>query len=168
MDITEQLTHESRIALAAAAEITRLRARLEVRDDGGPDGILCRDESIRMQDAEIARLRAEVEALKAENAALASWQCLFTDGTTGLYHDGCGNAQCARDHLVVHLTAEVEALRDANERLNVAVAEAERIVRAYARRNPRHEYKGVIQDPFGAHGWLDRFDAARAAQGEKS
>jgi hypothetical protein len=23
----------------------------------------------------------------------------------------------------------------------------------------------VIQDPFGAHGWLDRFDAARAAQG---
>lgn len=60
---------------------------------------------------EITRLRAEVEALKAENAALASWQCLFTDGTTGLYHDGCGNAQCARDHLVVHLTAEVEALR---------------------------------------------------------
>jgi cell division protein FtsB len=52
------------------AEITRLRARLEVRDDGGPDGILCRDESIRMQDAEIARLRAEVEALKAENARL--------------------------------------------------------------------------------------------------
>ena len=52
---------------------------------------------------EITRLRAEVEALKAENAALASWQCLFTDGTTGLYHDGCGNAQCARDHLVVHL-----------------------------------------------------------------
>ena len=31
---------------------------------------------------EITRLRAEVEALKAENAALASWQCLFTDGTT--------------------------------------------------------------------------------------
>ena len=118
MDITEQLTHESRIALAAAAEITRLRARLEVRDDGGPDGILCRDESIRMQDAEIARLRAEVEALKAENAALASWQCLFTDGTTGLYHDGCGNAQCARDHLVVHLTAEVEALRADAERLD--------------------------------------------------
>ena len=32
-------------------------------DDGGPDGILCRDESIRMQDAEIARLRAEVDAI---------------------------------------------------------------------------------------------------------
>jgi len=29
MDITEQLTHESRIALAAAAEITRLRAEVE-------------------------------------------------------------------------------------------------------------------------------------------
>ena len=69
-----------------------------------------------VQTAELTRLRAEVEALKAENAALASWQCLFTDGTTGLYHDGCGNAQCARDHLVVHLTAEVEALRADAER----------------------------------------------------
>ena len=68
---------------------------------------------------EITRLRAEVEALKAENAALASWQCLFTDGTTGLYHDGCGNAQCARDHLVVHLTAEVEALRADAERKRI-------------------------------------------------
>ena len=71
-----------------------------------------------VQTAELTRLRAEVEALKAENAALASWQCLFTDGTTGLYHDGCGNAQCARDHLVVHLTAEVEALRADAERLD--------------------------------------------------
>ena len=77
MDITEQLTHESRIALAAAAEITRLRARLEVRDDGGPDGILCRDESIRMQDAEIARLRAEVEALRADAVRLDCGQIMI-------------------------------------------------------------------------------------------
>ena len=152
MDITEQLTHESRIALAAAAEITRLRARLEVRDDGGPDGILCRDESIRMQDAEIARLRAEVEALKAENAALASWQCLFTDGTTGLYHDGCGNAQCARDHLVVHLTAEVEALR--------ADAERYRWLREYAGRGAA----GSIFDNFSGTAIDECIDAARAAR----
>ncbi len=153
MDITEQLTHESRIALAAAAEITRLRARLEVRDDGGPDGILCRDESIRMQDAEIARLRAEVEALKAENAALASWQCLFTDGTTGLYHDGCGNAQCARDHLVVHLTAEVEALR--------ADAERYRWLRNAAGRGAA----GSIFDNFNGAAVDECIDAARAVQG---
>lgn len=34
MDITEQLTHESRIALAAAAEITRLRAEVEALLNG--------------------------------------------------------------------------------------------------------------------------------------
>jgi hypothetical protein len=27
-----------------------LRARLGMRDDGGPDGITCRDETIRLQD----------------------------------------------------------------------------------------------------------------------
>ena len=164
MDITEQLTHESRIALAAAAEITRLRARLEVRDDGGPDGILCRDESIRMQDAEIARLRAEVEALKAENAALASWQCLFTDGTTGLYHDGCGNAQCARDHLVVHLTAEVAALRADAERYRWMKAEVKRIPPGWALIG----WDAAVDAARKELAEQDAaFGAARAAQGER-
>ena len=177
MDITEQLTHESRIALAAAAEITRLRARLEVRDDGGPDGILCRDESIRMQDAEIARLRAEVDALKAENAALASWQCLFTDGTTGLYHDGCGNAQCARDHLVVHLTAEVEALRADAERLtgerDVAIGMLAYWCVAVDQNGTGWDdwdehYKDAMYRPCPIRELLDKeIDAARAAQGER-
>lgn len=45
-------------------ELAALMVRLEVRHDGGPDGIECRDETIKMQDDEIARLRAEVEALK--------------------------------------------------------------------------------------------------------
>ena len=72
--------------------------------------------------AEITRLRAGVEALEAVNAALASWHGAFTDGTTGLYHDGCGNAQCARDHLVVHLTAEVEALRADAAKLRTLLA----------------------------------------------
>jgi hypothetical protein len=52
----------------------RLRARLGMRDDGGPDGISCRDESIRMQDAEIARLRAENERLKADAADAARYR----------------------------------------------------------------------------------------------
>ena len=99
-----------------------------------------------------ARLRAEVEALKAENAALASWQCLFTDGTTGLYHDGCGNAQCARDHLVVHLTAEVEALR--------ADAERYRWLRNAAGRGAA----GSIFDNFSGTAIDECIDAARAAR----
>ncbi len=123
MDITEQLTHESRIALAAAAEITRLRA--------------------------------EVEALKAENAALASWQCLFTDGTTGLYHDGCGNAQCARDHLVVHLTAEVEALR----------ADAERYRWLRDGSNPPWVMQMLERYADNGSDFDAEVDAARAAQG---
>ena len=102
---------------------------------------------------EITRLRAEVEALKAENAALASWQCLFTDGTTGLYHDGCGNAQCARDHLVVHLTAEVEALR--------ADAERYRWLRNAAGRGAA----GSIFDNFNGAAVDECIDAARAVQG---
>ena len=92
MDITEQLTHESRIALAAAAEITRLRARLEVRDDGGPDGILCRDESIRMQDAEIARLRAEVEALRAD---AERWRYINTRNNVWRRHNTAGEEHSA-------------------------------------------------------------------------
>ena len=106
--------------------------------------------------AERDRLRAEVEALKAENAALASWQCLFTDGTTGLYHDGCGNAQCARDHLVVHLTAEVEALR--------ADAERYRWLRNAAGRGAA----GSIFDNFNGSAVDECIDAARAAQGGKT
>lgn len=47
------------------AEIERLRVRLEIRDDGSPDGIECRDETIKMQDAEIDRLEEENYSLKS-------------------------------------------------------------------------------------------------------
>ena len=104
---------------------------------------------------EITRLRAEVEALKAENAALASWQCLFTDGTTGLYHDGCGNAQCARDHLVVHLTAEVEALR----------ADAERYRWLRDGSNPPWVMQMLERYADNGSDFDAEVDAARAAQG---
>jgi uncharacterized small protein (DUF1192 family) len=58
----------------ASTEIDRLRARLEVRDDGGPDGITCRDETIKLQDEVIARLRAENERLKADAADAARYR----------------------------------------------------------------------------------------------
>ena len=122
---------------------------------------------------EITRLRAEVEAMKAENAALASWQCLFTDGTTGLYHDGCGNAQCARDHLVVHLTAEVEALRADAERWRY-INERNGEWRRFEADGPDPAYSMLcVRLPYDAD--LScmatreiAIDAARAAQGEKS
>ena len=122
---------------------------------------------------EITRLRAEVEALKAENAALASWQCLFTDGTTGLYHDGCGNAQCARDHLVVHLTAEVAALRADAERWRY-INERNGEWRRFEADGPDPAYSMLcVRLPYDADLSCRAtreiaIDAARAAQGEKS
>lgn len=50
----------------AAAEIERLRKRLEVAPTHPHDGIYCRDETIRLQDAQIAALKAEVEQLREE------------------------------------------------------------------------------------------------------
>ena len=38
----------------------------------------------------------EIEQLRAENAALASWQCPYKDGKTGLVGDECGNQYCAK------------------------------------------------------------------------
>ncbi len=122
---------------------------------------------------ELTRLRAEVEALKAENAALASWQCLFTDGTTGLYHDGCGNAQCARDHLVVHLTAEVEALRASAERW-IYINERNGEWRRFEADGPDPAYSMLcVRLPYDADLSCRAtreiaIDAARAAQGGKT
>lgn len=45
------------------AEIERLRARLEIDPRHKWDGIACRDETIRLQDAEIERLRADLDAV---------------------------------------------------------------------------------------------------------
>ena len=73
MDITEQLTHESRIALAAAAEITRLRAALE--DLTADRDSWIEQDSARTADAvqylqERDAARAEAEALRADAAKL--------------------------------------------------------------------------------------------------
>ena len=77
------LFHDAGRAHELAAEVERLRDRLEMRieDINGnpvpwgpdfPDGIQCRDETIREQDARIERLRNKAERLKAENVALAN------------------------------------------------------------------------------------------------
>ena len=67
----------------AAAEITRLRARLEV-EPGWPesaDGIACRDETIRLQDARIASLRAEVDEARDDASIWRPSETAPTDGS---------------------------------------------------------------------------------------
>lgn len=62
--------------------------------------------------AEITRLRAEVEKLTAENASLASWQCEFTDGKTGLVYSEGGSTYCAMAKREATLRATNDALKD--------------------------------------------------------
>jgi hypothetical protein len=87
----------------AAAEIARLRERLEIDPSHPYDGIYCRDETIRGQDAEIARLKAEVERTRVREQELADEANRLLDEVK------------ASDKKVFCLTAEVERLRAALE-----------------------------------------------------
>lgn len=99
-----------------ADQITRLRAEVEsIRDilasievASLPDDFpTSRMAEVRMRTlnertrqglaliGEVEALRAEVERLTAENASLASWQCEFTDGKTGLVYGEGGGTYCA-------------------------------------------------------------------------
>jgi len=80
-------------------EIARLRRRLEMFDDQGrllpesADGIACRDETIRLQDDRINRLRASNAALLSLAHQYAG-ECLECKGTglVALYdYDGQGS-----------------------------------------------------------------------------
>ena len=53
--------------MEAAAEIERLRARLEIDPSHPYDGIYARDETIRQQDKQIERLRAVLEDIAYPN-----------------------------------------------------------------------------------------------------
>ena len=111
-----------------------------------------------MQERDAAR--AEVEALKAKNEKLWRW---YNTAEQALATERGRSFKSAADRwqkVVEKLQAEVVS-REA------AIAEALQIVRVYAARNPLHDYNGVMQDPHGAHAWLMRNDAARAAQGDK-
>ena len=83
----------------AAAEITALRAEVawHVEDKN------------KWEDTQAAHLR-EVTRLTAENFSLASWQCEFTDGKTGLVSSEGGSTYCAMAKRVEALRAEVEQL----------------------------------------------------------
>lgn len=59
---------------------------------------------------------AEIEKLRAENAELASWQCLFFDGS-GLTGDEHGNQVCMKQRALDAVVAENERLRRDYDRL---------------------------------------------------
>lgn len=43
----------------------------------------------------LSEANAEITALRAENSSLSAWQCVYTDGKTGLVGDEHGNQYCA-------------------------------------------------------------------------
>ena len=51
---------------------------------------------------------AEIERLEKENFELASWQCIYRDGKTGLTSDEYGNQTCAKDsNEYIHMTTPI-------------------------------------------------------------
>ena len=81
--------------------------------------------------------RSTVRELMDENAALAAWQCIHTDGKTGLTHDDWANASCAKDATIATLTAE-------NERLSARVARLEAALKAVRDDLNIRAVKGVV------------------------
>lgn len=55
-----------------------------------------------------------IAQLEAENASLASWQCEFTDGKTGLVYGEGGSTYCAMAKRVQKLEAALRELGDYN------------------------------------------------------
>ena len=147
----------------AFVEIGRLRAEVEVlrAERQVLNSAIVAAKSETAEFAEVAiNAQNEVEALKAKNEKLWRW---YNTAEQALATERGRSFKSSADRwqkVVEKLQAEVVS-REA------AIAEALQIVRVYAARNPLHDYNGVMQDPHGAHAWLMRNDAARAAQGDK-
>ncbi len=96
-------TNDARICSKAADEIEQLRAKLEWMPDGGPDGIDCRNETIKLQDENVKRLRIE-----RDNA-----RQLVSEGNVSIVDLGDN---------VDELEAEIEQLRAEIDDLRARVA----------------------------------------------
>lgn len=77
----------------APSLIASLRHECAKSNRHDSDGCSCSVDEILM--SKIATLQAEVERLTKENTALAAWQCIFTDGRTGLVCTEGGHQICA-------------------------------------------------------------------------
>jgi len=141
---------------AMTTEVEALRAERQVLNSAV---VAAKSETAEFAEVAI-NAQNEVEALKAKNEKLWRW---YNTAEQALATERGRSFKSAADRwqkVVEKLQAEVVS-REA------AIAEALQIVRVYAARNPLHDYNGVMQDPHGAHAWLMRNDAARAAQGDK-
>ena len=83
----------------------------------------------------------EIERLQTENASLASWQCQFTDGKTGLVYGEGGGTYCAMARKVERLLSlkpvqrqldiEVESLKARVKQLEAALEPFAKAARCY-------------------------------------
>lgn len=83
----------------AAAEITRLRKRLELREPDWPeeaDGIACRNDTIALLDERVERQSAEITRLRAHCEAMSAALEMIADG------DGADWTRFARDALAAY------------------------------------------------------------------
>ena len=83
---TPQMTPEQRAHFCRLLNNARLG---ECANQLEADGV-----TIATLTAERDAAQAEIARLTAENSALSSWQCVFTDGKTGLVCDDYGNQFC--------------------------------------------------------------------------
>jgi hypothetical protein len=74
-----------------------------------------RGKIIEQLETDNARLTARVAELETENASLASWQCEFTDGKTGLVCAEGGGTYCAMARRVAELEAALVDITGAGE-----------------------------------------------------
>lgn len=101
---------------------------------------------------ELTKAMREIDRLQKECAALASWQCVHTDGKQGLFHDIGGNSQCAKDAVITTLQADTD-------RLNwLATAKFENFpqstqMRVWLRKRPRGPGKTLRENIDHAREW---------------
>lgn len=101
----------------------------------------------------------EIERLQAENASLASWQCEFTDGKTGLVNSEGGGTYCAMARKVERLLSVKPASRQLDievESLKARVKQPEAALEPFAKaaRCYDDDVRGGNMPSTGVwHGW---------------
>jgi hypothetical protein len=103
---------------------------------------------------------ARIEQLEGENASLASWQCEFTDGKTGLVYGDGGSTYCAMAKRVQQLEAnKSEQVLELKYHIDQQHAEIVRF------RSRIKKLKAALRE-IGDHnrfGWTMQTEIARAA-----
>jgi len=82
----------------------------------------------------IAHARQDIPALisalreaQERSSQIAAWQCIHTDGKTGIVCDEHGNQSCAKDAIITSLSTRIEQLGVQIKRLREALSPFDRI-----------------------------------------